>query len=48
MVKKEINKKGDADAIKSYELFIKILLAILIATGLYLMIKGVGNAFLPK
>ncbi len=47
MVKKRFNKKGQ-EGIFVPKYLLNILLIILIAIALYFMIRGIGNAFLPK
>lgn len=44
----KFNKKGDEDDSTILSFIIKVLLAIMVAVTLYLMIRGIGNAFLPK
>ena len=46
MVKKRFDRK--AQQAVPYKFLIKILVIIVIAGILYLMIRGIGNAFIPK
>jgi len=47
MVKKRFNKKGQ-DASKSYEYLMWLLLIAAIAAILFLTLRSIGNAALPK